>query len=205
MIEGYLDAGLNGIFVGHVLCARPRSMPWGTGETTMTSGCLEKTDQKQEEACLPGEAQTRIRSRKRVLQGLWQWPRRGTVTSARGHVRPKTATVSVGDNRHLTCWPRSSAPVRATDPGRSGLQEPPAVGVLGSVTGCQDQMQPNIFTNRFIFITIFITILQMRKLRSAVESTTSKTSLFEDFPGVPVAKIPCSQCRGPGFYPWSGN
>ena len=79
------------------------------------------------------------------------------------------------------------------------------MGVLGSVTGCQDQMQPNIFANRFIIITIFITILQMRKLRSAVESTTSKTFLFEDFPGGPVAKIPCSQCRGPGFYPWSGN
>ena len=26
-----------------------------------------------------------------------------------------------------------------------------------------------------------------------------------DFPGGPVAKTPCSQCRGPGFDPWSGN
>ena len=26
-----------------------------------------------------------------------------------------------------------------------------------------------------------------------------------DFPGGPVAKIPCSQCRGPRFYPWLGN
>ena len=26
-----------------------------------------------------------------------------------------------------------------------------------------------------------------------------------DFPGVPVVKTPCLQCRGPGFYPWSGN
>ena len=26
-----------------------------------------------------------------------------------------------------------------------------------------------------------------------------------DFPGGPMAKIPCSQCRGPGFNPWSGN
>ena len=26
-----------------------------------------------------------------------------------------------------------------------------------------------------------------------------------DFPGVPVAKILCSQCRGPRFDPWSGN
>ena len=26
-----------------------------------------------------------------------------------------------------------------------------------------------------------------------------------DFPGIPVAKTPCSQCRGPGFDPWPGN
>ena len=27
----------------------------------------------------------------------------------------------------------------------------------------------------------------------------------EDFPGGPVAKTPCYQCRGPGFDPWLGN
>ena len=26
-----------------------------------------------------------------------------------------------------------------------------------------------------------------------------------DFPGGPVAKTSCSQCRGPGFNPWLGN
>lgn len=26
-----------------------------------------------------------------------------------------------------------------------------------------------------------------------------------DFPGGPVAKTPCSQCRGPRFHLWSGN
>ena len=26
-----------------------------------------------------------------------------------------------------------------------------------------------------------------------------------DFPGGPVAKPPCSQCKGPGFDPWLGN
>ena len=30
-------------------------------------------------------------------------------------------------------------------------------------------------------------------------------SVIWDFPGGPVAKMPCSQCRGPGFNPWSGN
>ena len=28
---------------------------------------------------------------------------------------------------------------------------------------------------------------------------------MRDFPGGPVGKTPCSQCRGPGFDPWSGN
>lgn len=28
---------------------------------------------------------------------------------------------------------------------------------------------------------------------------------FEDFPGGPVALIPGSQCRGPGFDSWAGN
>jgi len=27
----------------------------------------------------------------------------------------------------------------------------------------------------------------------------------KDFPGGPLAKTPCSQCRGPRFKPWSGN
>ena len=29
--------------------------------------------------------------------------------------------------------------------------------------------------------------------------------LDRDFTGGPVAKTPCSQCRGPGFDPWSRN
>ena len=28
---------------------------------------------------------------------------------------------------------------------------------------------------------------------------------MRDYPGGPVAETPCSQCRGPGFDPWSGN
>ena len=27
----------------------------------------------------------------------------------------------------------------------------------------------------------------------------------QDFPGGPAVKTLCSQCRGPGFDPWSGN
>ena len=29
--------------------------------------------------------------------------------------------------------------------------------------------------------------------------------LPQDFPGGPVGKTPCSQCRGPRFDPWSGK
>ena len=28
---------------------------------------------------------------------------------------------------------------------------------------------------------------------------------MRDFPGGPVVKTPCFQCRAPGFDPWSGN
>ena len=28
---------------------------------------------------------------------------------------------------------------------------------------------------------------------------------LSDFPGGPVVKTPHSQCKGPGFDPWSGN
>ena len=33
----------------------------------------------------------------------------------------------------------------------------------------------------------------------------SLKTLLEGFPAGPVAKIPSSPGRGPGFYPWSGN
>ena len=32
-----------------------------------------------------------------------------------------------------------------------------------------------------------------------------KKSDMRDIPGGPAAKALCSQCRGPGFDPWSGN
>ena len=37
------------------------------------------------------------------------------------------------------------------------------------------------------------------------QSGKSKGRKKTDFPGGPVAKTPYSQCRGPGFNPWSGN
>ena len=39
-------------------------------------------------------------------------------------------------------------------------------------------------------------------LQAPLSSTTKQA---QDFPGGPVAKTPCSQCRGPRFNPWSGN
>ena len=36
-----------------------------------------------------------------------------------------------------------------------------------------------------------------------LEKLTKKQ--HRDFPAGPVAKTPCSQCRGPGFNPYPGN
>ena len=36
-------------------------------------------------------------------------------------------------------------------------------------------------------------------------NTFLKTLNYRDFPGGPMAKTPCSQCRGPGLNLWSGN
>ena len=36
-------------------------------------------------------------------------------------------------------------------------------------------------------------------------NTFLKTLNYRDFPGGPMAKTLCSQCRGPGLNPWSGN
>ena len=43
--------------------------------------------------------------------------------------------------------------------------------------------------------------LEILKLDSGNCSPHGRTLM----PGGPVVKIPCSQCRGPGFDPWSGN
>ena len=37
------------------------------------------------------------------------------------------------------------------------------------------------------------------------KNTDIKKAGFGDFPGGAVVKTPCSQYRGPGFDPWSGN
>jgi len=38
-----------------------------------------------------------------------------------------------------------------------------------------------------------------------IEVSTMKNIGRGNFPGGLVAKIPCFQCRGPGFDPWLGN
>ena len=42
-------------------------------------------------------------------------------------------------------------------------------------------------------------------LVQVVTSSDSLKILHWGFPGGPVGKTPHSQCRGPGFNPWSGN
>ena len=45
-----------------------------------------------------------------------------------------------------------------------------------------------------------------KRIKYLVINLTEVQDLYtRDFPGGPVGKTPCSQCRGPGFDPWSGN
>ena len=41
--------------------------------------------------------------------------------------------------------------------------------------------------------------------RPATRLSVIEDGLSGDFPGDPAVKTPSSQCRGPGFDPWSGN
>ena len=48
--------------------------------------------------------------------------------------------------------------------------------------------------------------LKKKKVGGFAQLETRYQDLNErDFPGGPVAKTPSSQCKGPGFDPWSGN
>ena len=40
---------------------------------------------------------------------------------------------------------------------------------------------------------------------SSFLNSSSQNAPYWDFSGDPVARIPHSQCRGPGFHPWWGN
>ena len=42
-------------------------------------------------------------------------------------------------------------------------------------------------------------------LRTPILEIILKTNYLGDFPGDPVAKTLSSQCKGPGFSPWSRN
>ena len=44
-----------------------------------------------------------------------------------------------------------------------------------------------------------------RKVVSRLIRYNTQEAMDRDFPGGPVAETICSQCRGPGFDPWSGN
>ena len=46
---------------------------------------------------------------------------------------------------------------------------------------------------------------QKTKVLMQLKSNIKILINLKDFPGGPVVKTPCSQCRGPGFDPWSGN
>ena len=49
-------------------------------------------------------------------------------------------------------------------------------------------------------VFFFFNSSRRQKICSILEPRKSR-----GFTGSPVTKTPCSQCRGPGFKPWSGN
>ena len=65
-------------------------------------------------------------------------------------------------------------------------------------------IQKDTFT--LIFIAALFTIAKTWK-QSKCPTTDEwiKKMWYRDFPGGPVGKTQCSQCRGPRFDPWSGN
>ena len=54
------------------------------------------------------------------------------------------------------------------------------------------------------FVLLFFFFFQIRKIKDIFMDNYSKM-LSRYFSGDAVDKTPCSQCRGPGFDPWSGN
>ena len=65
----------------------------------------------------------------------------------------------------------------------------------------QSQESSNFFGNFAFTVRVWVG----KYFHLTLAYPTSRESGEGDFPGGPVAKTPCSQCRGPGFDPWSGN
>ena len=59
-------------------------------------------------------------------------------------------------------------------------------------------------TKGLLFHFILLDINHLNTIQFSREKLLHAETLG-DVPGGPVAKTPCSQCRGPGFDPWSGN
>ena len=83
--------------------------------------------------------------------------------------------------------------------------------VLFSSLFCDNSAFPTSPAVRRVFEFCFTLHLEYSKPNSenmtGHSSPCSKLQNLEgrDFSGGPVAKTPCSQCRGPGFDPWLGN
>ena len=54
----------------------------------------------------------------------------------------------------------------------------------------------------------YLNVLELRQfcfISAGHQTSGGIETEYTNFPGGPVAKIPCSLCRGSGFDPWSGN
>ena len=59
---------------------------------------------------------------------------------------------------------------------------------------------PKSHNSNFI-ANIYMFFFLTRRVKVTTKLTLYFTYIFGDFAGGPVAKMPSSQCRGPGFYP----
>ena len=62
----------------------------------------------------------------------------------------------------------------------------------------------NILVNLFLDLQVYVHRRRSRFEEFYINQLILKGS-WRDFPGGPVVKSPCFQCRGWGFDPWLGN
>ena len=70
---------------------------------------------------------------------------------------------------------------------------------------CQIISWQRLLFGFFVVVGVFFYGLCFVSCFIFTEKNEQKKVHNEDFPGGPVAKILCSQYRGPGFAIWSGN
>ena len=95
------------------------------------------------------------------------------------------------------------------DAGGGGKQQEGSIrwqsqGAPGLRTGAPHHSQPSATALPEASVSLSSQARDL-SLEVWVEAPDGKSPPIRGFPGGPVAKTPCSQCRGPGLDPWPGN